>query len=62
MEMGGLLVPPLSQFIPVPSAICHGTVAFLWHGRQQSESRALHLCEELLLRSTACVSSSAAYA
>lgn len=54
--------PPLSQFTPVPSAICHSTVAFLWQGRQQCESHVLHLCEVLWLRSTVCVLSSAVFA
>lgn len=53
--LGSLLVSPLSQFIPVPSAICHSTIAFPWRGRQQSGSHALHLCKVLWLRSTACL-------
>lgn len=61
-RLGCLLVPPLSQFTPVPSAICHSTVAFLWHGRQQCESHVLHLCEVLWLHSAVCVLSSAVFA
>lgn len=52
--------PLLSQFIPVPSAICLSTVAFPWHSRQEPESHTLHLCKVLWLCFTVCFLSSAA--